>query len=61
MEEELRNLQESHTMVALQLPENRRAIPCMWIFKRKWNADDTLERCKARLVIEGFHQNSNVR
>jgi hypothetical protein len=60
MEEELRSLQELQTWVGVQLPESRRAIPCMWIFKRKLNADGTLERYKARLVIKGFHQRRNL-
>jgi hypothetical protein len=38
------------------LPAHRRAIPCMWVFKRKLNANGTIERYKARLVIKGFHQ-----
>jgi hypothetical protein len=56
MEEELRNLQEMHTWEVCELPANRRAIPCMWVFKRKLNADGSIERYKARLVIKGFHQ-----
>jgi hypothetical protein len=60
MAEEFRGLQELHTWVAVQLPENRRAISCMWIFRRKLNADVTLERYKARLVIKGFHQRRNL-
>jgi hypothetical protein len=28
----------------------------MWLFKRKLNADGTIERYKARLMIKGFHQ-----
>jgi hypothetical protein len=55
MEEELRNLQEMQTCEVYELPANLRAIPCMWVFKRKLNADGNIERCKARLVIKGFH------
>jgi hypothetical protein len=54
MEEELRSLQELHTRAAVQLPQNRRAIPGTWIFKRKLNSVGTLERLKARLVVEVF-------
>ncbi len=56
MEDELRSLQEMHTWESCKLPANRRAIPCMWVFKRKLNADGSIERYKARLVIKGFHQ-----
>jgi hypothetical protein len=44
----------------VQLQENRRYIPCMWIFKRKLKAYGTIERYKARLVIEGYRQRRNL-
>jgi hypothetical protein len=48
-------LQEMHTR-EVELPANRRAIPCMWVFKRKLNADGNIECYTSRLVIKGFHQ-----
>lgn len=56
MEEELRSVQEMHTWEVCEFPANRRAIPCMWVFKRKLTANGTDEHYKARLVIKGFHQ-----
>jgi hypothetical protein len=38
------------------LPADRRAMPCMWGFKRKLNPDGIIQRYKTRLVIKGFYQ-----
>lgn len=29
-------------------------IDCKWVFKLKQNLDDTVNRCKARLIAKGF-------
>jgi hypothetical protein len=56
MEEELHNLQEIHTWEVCERPANRRAIPCMWVLRRKLNAGGSNERYKVRLLIKGVHQ-----
>ena len=40
----------------MSLPAGRTAIPCKWVFKRKLNADGSLDRYSARLVLKGFRQ-----
>jgi Reverse transcriptase (RNA-dependent DNA polymerase) len=42
------------------LPPDRTALPCKGVFKRKLRADGTIERCKARLVLEGFRQRYGI-
>ncbi|GKF77602.1 zinc finger, CCHC-type containing protein [Tanacetum coccineum] len=37
-----------------------RPLGCKWIFKRKLKVDGTVEKFKARLVIQGFKQNSGI-
>ncbi|GKB08968.1 zinc finger, CCHC-type containing protein [Tanacetum coccineum] len=37
-----------------------RPLGCKWIFKRKLKVDGTIEKFKARLVIQGFKQKSGI-
>jgi len=38
------------------LPNNKTAIGCKWVFKIKYNADETVERYKTRLIVKGYTQ-----
>lgn len=49
-----------HAWELVFLPTGMKAIPCKWVFKRKLNADGSIERYKARLVIKGFHQRQGI-
>jgi hypothetical protein len=59
-ENEIRALTELQTWQLVPLPPGRRALSCKWVFKRKLNANGTVERYKARLVIRGFEQLAGV-
>jgi hypothetical protein len=60
MDSEMQSLKENQTWVLENLPSGRKAIPCKWIYKVKYNPDDTIERYKARLVVKGFSQKRGV-
>ncbi len=60
MEEELASLHENKTWELVELPRERRAIPCKWVFKTKRNADGSIERYKARLVAKGYSQKEGI-
>ena len=49
-------LEDSDTWDITDLPPGKEAIGCLWIFKIKYNADGTIERHKARLVVNGKSQ-----
>ncbi|GKA65763.1 zinc finger, CCHC-type containing protein [Tanacetum coccineum] len=40
--------------------EAMKTLGCKWIFKRKLKVDGTVEKFKARVVIQGFKQNSEI-
>nr|GEV92685.1 zinc finger, CCHC-type [Tanacetum cinerariifolium] len=40
--------------------DKHRPLVCKWIFKRKLKVDGTVEKFKARLVIQGFKQKSGI-
>ncbi|GJT91947.1 zinc finger, CCHC-type containing protein [Tanacetum coccineum] len=50
----------NNTWVLTDLPPGCRPLGCNWIFKRKLKVDGTVEKFKARLVIQGFKQKSRI-
>lgn len=60
MKEEIRALEDNGTWTIEDLPMGKKAIGCKWIYKIKYNADGSIERHKARLVIHGNRQVEGV-
>jgi len=56
MNKEIDALQINNTWEVVDLPPNKKAISCKWVYKTKLKSDGSLERLKARLVIRGFTQ-----
>lgn len=56
MSVEVEALEELGTWDVTVLPRGKKALACMWIYKYKYNADGTVERPKARLVVCGNRQ-----
>lgn len=54
--EEMNALKQSGTWDIVDLPEDKKAVGCKWVFTIKCNADGSIERYKARLVAKGFTQ-----
>ena len=53
MKKEIQALEDNETWTVEPLPLGKRAINCKWVYRIKYNADETIERFKARLVISG--------
>ncbi|GJR01403.1 zinc finger, CCHC-type containing protein [Tanacetum coccineum] len=51
IDDEIGSIIENNTWVLSDLP-----LGCKWIFKRKMKVDGTIDKFKARLVIQGFRQ-----
>ena len=49
-------LEENGTWIVVDLPPDKHALSCKWIFKYKFRADGTLECPKSRLVVCGNSQ-----
>ena len=60
MQQEMDSLQEHDVWELTELPKDRKAVGCKWVFKVKHNADGSIERHKARLVAQGFSQRYGV-
>nr|GEV53949.1 zinc finger, CCHC-type [Tanacetum cinerariifolium] len=50
----------NNTWVLADLPPGCKPFGCEWIFKRKLKVDATIEKFKARLVIQGFKQKLGI-
>ncbi|GJT99563.1 zinc finger, CCHC-type containing protein [Tanacetum coccineum] len=50
----------NNTWVVVDLPPHFKPLGCKWIFKRKLKVDGTIEKFKARLVIQGFRQTLGI-
>lgn len=56
MTEELHSLEEMQTWSLTELPKNKQAIGCKWVFKTKLDAMGNVVKYRARLVAQGFSQ-----
>ena len=57
---ENKSLIENETWELVELPKDRDAIGCKWVFKVKYTSDGKVERFKARLVAKGYAQKFHV-
>lgn len=56
MNKELEALEKNDTWDVTTLPLGKTAIGCKWLYRTKFNSDDSVERYKSRLVILGCNQ-----
>ena len=54
MKEEFDALHKTETWDLVDLPFEKFAIGCKWVYKIKTRSDDTVDCYKARLVVKGF-------
>ncbi|GJZ72212.1 zinc finger, CCHC-type containing protein [Tanacetum coccineum] len=53
---EMDSIMENNTWILSDLPPGCKPLGCKWIFKKKMKVDGTIDKFKARLVIQGFRQ-----
>ncbi|GJX02453.1 zinc finger, CCHC-type containing protein [Tanacetum coccineum] len=60
IDDEIGSIMENNTWVLSDLPPSCKPLGCKWIFKRKMKVDGTIDKFKARLVIQGFGQKERI-
>ena len=60
MEQEYQALLKNQTWSLVPPPSNAKIIGCKWVFKLKHKLDGNIDRYKARLVAQGFHQTYGI-
>ena len=61
MDQEINALLNNSTWTLVsQLPAGRKAIPCKWVYKIKYDENGKPVRYKARLVVKGFMQKYGI-
>ncbi|GJS17582.1 zinc finger, CCHC-type containing protein [Tanacetum coccineum] len=60
IDDEIGSIMENNTWVLSDLPPGCKPLGCKWIFKRKIKVDGTIDKFKARLVIQGFRQKEGI-
>nr|GEV98165.1 zinc finger, CCHC-type [Tanacetum cinerariifolium] len=58
--DEIGSIMENNTWVLSDLPPGCKHLGCKWIFKKKMKVDGTIDKFKARLVIQGFRQKEGI-
>ncbi|GJZ38794.1 zinc finger, CCHC-type containing protein [Tanacetum coccineum] len=58
--DEMDSIMGNNSRVLADLPPGCKPISYKWIFKRKLKVDGTIEKVKARQVIQGFRQKSGI-
>lgn len=57
---EIKSLSENETWELVDLPKERKSLPCKWVFKVKTNPGGRVESFKARLVVKGYFQKPGI-
>nr|GFA35690.1 zinc finger, CCHC-type [Tanacetum cinerariifolium] len=60
IDDEIGSIMENNSWVLSDLPPGCKPLGYKWIFKRKMKVDGTVDRFKARLVIQGFRQKERI-
>ena len=60
MQSEIESIDSNNVWELVDLPENRNALKCKWVFKQKTDSNGKIIKYKARLVAKGFSQKYSI-
>ena len=56
MKEELRMIKKNDTWELVDRPQHRKVVGVKWVYRTKPNANGSINKYKARLVVKGYSQ-----
>ena len=56
----MESIKENKTWELVELPVQRKSLPCTWVFRYKYVSGSEQPKYKSRLVIKGFKQEHGV-
>jgi ATP-binding cassette subfamily B (MDR/TAP) protein 1 len=56
----MNSIRANGTWDLVELPRNRKALPCKWVYRLKQVSDSSDPKYKARIVAKGFRQEHGV-
>ena len=56
MKDQLRMIEKNDTWELVDRPQHRKVIGVKWVYRTKLNADGSVNKYKARLVVKGYSQ-----
>ena len=60
MHEELDSISKNEVWDITELLAGRKPVRCKWVLRKKYKADGSLDKYKARLMAKGFTQQPSV-
>ncbi|MCO5599975.1 hypothetical protein L7F22_054082 [Adiantum nelumboides] len=60
MQSEYNSIIANETWELTELPQGKQALPCKWVYKKKYTTEDPELKYKARLVAKDFKQKKGV-
>ncbi|KAJ0599135.1 putative RNA-directed DNA polymerase [Helianthus annuus] len=60
IQDEMDSIMHNNTWKLTDLPPGCKSLSCKWIFKRKMKVDGSVDKFKAKLVIQGFRQKERI-
>ncbi|MCO5554773.1 hypothetical protein L7F22_008307 [Adiantum nelumboides] len=60
MQSEYNSIIANETWELTELPQGKQALPCKWVYKKKYTTEDLKLKYKVRLVAKGFMQNKGI-
>ncbi|MCO5588954.1 hypothetical protein L7F22_042917 [Adiantum nelumboides] len=60
MQSEYNSIIANEAWKLTELPQSKQALPCKWVYKKKYTAKYSKPKYKVRLVAKGFKQNKKI-